>query len=53
MVAGEVELAERMHYFLRHPEEAAERGEAGLQALKSKRGLTQKAAEMIAEIIRN
>ncbi|MBA4393300.1 MAG: 3-deoxy-D-manno-octulosonic acid transferase [Desulfobacca sp.] len=51
-VADETELYERMHYYLEHPEEAAERGEAGCQALKSQTGLTQKAAEMIAEIIK-
>jgi 3-deoxy-D-manno-octulosonic-acid transferase len=52
-VADEIELYERMHYFLDHPEEAAERGEAGREALKSQTGLTQKAVEMIAEIIKN
>jgi 3-deoxy-D-manno-octulosonic-acid transferase len=52
-VADEVELFERMRYFLEHSEEAAERGEAGRQALKSQTGLTQKAAEIIAEIIKN
>jgi 3-deoxy-D-manno-octulosonic-acid transferase len=51
-VADGIELYEQMHYFLEHPEEAAERGEAGREALKSQTGLTQKAAKMIAEIIK-
>jgi 3-deoxy-D-manno-octulosonic-acid transferase len=51
-VADEIELYERMHYLLGHPEEGAEKGEAGRQALKSQTGLTQTAAERIAEIIR-
>jgi uncharacterized protein YajQ (UPF0234 family) len=42
-----------MHYFLDHPEEAAARGEAGREALKFQTGLTKKAAEMIAECIKN
>lgn len=51
-VADGMELYEGMQYFLGHPEEGAERGEAGRQALKSQTGLTQTAAEMIAEIIK-
>jgi 3-deoxy-D-manno-octulosonic-acid transferase len=51
-VDNAAELAERMHYFLDHPTEAAKRGEAGRQALRGQTGLTQKAAEMIADIIR-
>jgi hypothetical protein len=50
-VTDEKELAERLHYFLSHPEEAEERGEAGRKALRSQVGLTRKAAEIIAGII--
>lgn len=52
-VADEIELYERMHYFLGHTEEGAQRGEAGREALKSQRGLIEKAAMTIAEVIKN
>jgi 3-deoxy-D-manno-octulosonic-acid transferase len=51
-VADEIELTDRMHYFLENPEEAISRGEAGREALKSQVGLTGKAAEIIAEVIK-
>lgn len=51
-VADEPGLLSRLDYFLSHPQEAAERGEAGRRALQSQTGLTRKAAGMIAEIIR-
>ena len=50
-VSDEKELAERLLYFFSHPEEAEDRGEAGRQALKSQMGLTQKAAEIISEVL--
>jgi 3-deoxy-D-manno-octulosonic-acid transferase len=50
-VADEEELAERLLYFFSHPDEAEARGEAGRQALKSQMGLTQKAAEIISEVL--
>ena len=51
-VADEIELSERMYYFLENPEEAAARGEAGRKALESQTGVTQKSAEMIAKVIK-
>jgi 3-deoxy-D-manno-octulosonic-acid transferase len=51
-VADETDLLNRVDYFLGHPREAAERGEAGRRALQSQTGLTGKAAGMIAEIVR-
>jgi hypothetical protein len=50
-VADEKELAERLLYFLNHPQEADAKGEAGRQVLRSQMGLTQKAAEIICDII--
>jgi 3-deoxy-D-manno-octulosonic-acid transferase len=50
-VSDEKELAERLLYFFSHPEEAETRGEAGRQALQSQMGLTQKAAEIISELL--
>ncbi|MFH0788008.1 MAG: glycosyltransferase N-terminal domain-containing protein, partial [Pseudomonadota bacterium] len=52
-VRDEEDLVRQMGYFLEHPEERVKRGEAGRQALKSQIGLTRKAAEMIAEVIKN
>ena len=37
-----------MEYFLEHPEEAARRGAAGREVLKSQSGITRQAAEVIA-----
>ena len=47
------ELEKQMAYYLKHPEEREKRGEAGREILKSQAGLTKKAAEIIAEVIRN
>lgn len=53
MVRDTEDLIRQIHYYLDHPEEREKRGEAGRQALISQIGLTQKAAEKIAEVIRN
>ncbi len=53
LVRDEEDMVRQMGYFLEHPEERVKRGEAGRQALKSQIGLTRKAAEMIAEVIKN
>ncbi|MEW6185607.1 MAG: 3-deoxy-D-manno-octulosonic acid transferase [Thermodesulfobacteriota bacterium] len=47
------ELERQVIYFLDHPEERERRGVAGREALKSQTGLTKKAAEIIAEVIRS
>ncbi|MBI4763844.1 MAG: 3-deoxy-D-manno-octulosonic acid transferase [Deltaproteobacteria bacterium] len=53
MVRDREELEKQMAYYLEHPEERARRGEAGREILKAQTGLTKKAAEIIAEEIRN
>ncbi|MCJ7833113.1 MAG: 3-deoxy-D-manno-octulosonic acid transferase [Deltaproteobacteria bacterium] len=53
MVHDREALEKQMAYFLEHQEEREKRGEAGREILKSQAGLTKKAAEIIAEIIRN
>lgn len=53
MVRDQDELERQMTYYLEHPEERVRRGEAGREILKSKTGLMKKAAEIIAEVIRN
>jgi 3-deoxy-D-manno-octulosonic-acid transferase len=47
------ELKRKIIYFLEHPEERESRGASGREALKSQTGLTKKAAEIIAEVIRS
>jgi 3-deoxy-D-manno-octulosonic-acid transferase len=53
MVRDQEELAKQMAYYLEHPEERTSRGEAGREILKSQAGITKKAAEIIAEVIRS
>lgn len=52
MVRDQEELEKQMAYYLGHPEERVRRGEAGRAILKAQTGLTQKAAEIIAEEIK-
>jgi 3-deoxy-D-manno-octulosonic-acid transferase len=47
------ELERQMSYFLQHPEERVKRGEAGRAVLRRQKGLTQKAVEMIGEVIKD
>ena len=53
MVRNGTDLEKQMTYYLEHPEERQRRGEAGREVLKSQVGLVKKAAEIIAEVIRN
>jgi 3-deoxy-D-manno-octulosonic-acid transferase len=53
MICDQEELEKQMAYYLKHPEERKKRGEAGREILKSQVGLTKKAAEVIAEVVRN
>jgi 3-deoxy-D-manno-octulosonic-acid transferase len=53
MVRDQDELERQMTYYLEHPEERVRRGEAGREVLKSQTGLIEKAAEIIAEEVRN
>jgi 3-deoxy-D-manno-octulosonic-acid transferase len=53
MIRDQEELEKQMAYYLKHPEELEKRGKAGRDILKSQAGLTKKAAEIIAEVIRN
>jgi 3-deoxy-D-manno-octulosonic-acid transferase len=53
MIRDQEELEKQMAYYLKHPEEREKRGKAGRDILKSQAGLTKKAAEIIAEVIRN
>ncbi len=52
MVRGREELKERLRYFLEHPEEREKRGRAAREALRSQEGVTRKAAEIIAQLLR-
>ncbi|MHB8842909.1 MAG: 3-deoxy-D-manno-octulosonic acid transferase [Candidatus Aquicultor sp.] len=52
-VRDQDELERQLTYYLEHPEERERRGAAGREILKSQAGLTKKAAEIIAEVIRN
>jgi 3-deoxy-D-manno-octulosonic-acid transferase len=47
------DLAEKLEYYLSHHEIRKSRGRAGQQALESQRGLTAKAAELIAALVKN
>jgi 3-deoxy-D-manno-octulosonic-acid transferase len=53
MVRDQEELEKQLTYFLEHPEERINRGEAGREILKSQAGLMKKAAAIIAEEVRN
>ena len=52
MVRDAEELTEKLDYYLGHGEDRDKRGEAGRKALESQRGLTAKAARLIAAMIR-
>jgi len=45
-------LVRRIDYFIHHPEESAHRGRAGQAALRSRQGITQKAAQAIVDFVR-
>jgi 3-deoxy-D-manno-octulosonic-acid transferase len=46
------DLAQKLTYFLEHPEEARRLGAAGREALASQQGLTRKAAAAVAALIK-
>jgi 3-deoxy-D-manno-octulosonic-acid transferase len=47
------DLTEKLEYYLRHKEDRDKRGEAGKKALESQRGLTARAAEIIASLVKD
>ena len=51
MVQNGEELAEHCLYFLDHPQELKERGEAGKEALLAQRGATQRNLELAQELL--
>jgi 3-deoxy-D-manno-octulosonic-acid transferase len=53
MIRNREELKKKMVYFLEHPQEMEDRGRAGREVLKLQTGLTKKAAEIIAEVLKS
>jgi hypothetical protein len=52
-VRSAAELAERCLYLLDHPQELAERGEAGREALLAQRGASRKNLELAKRLMEN